>query len=51
MASSNPVSLTAKHVFGVNATLKNSLFIVKDHLLVYCAGHNVVVYNLHEKTQ
>jgi hypothetical protein len=46
------VSVNARHFFGVNTSVKDSLFLVgDDNTLVYIAGHNVVLYKLDEKEQ
>jgi hypothetical protein len=38
-------------VFGINGELKNNLYLFDDHKLLYSAGHNIVVYNLEDKSQ
>ena len=44
------VAVTPRHFFGVNATIKNSLYLVQDdNTLLYTAGHNIVMYTLDEK--
>ena len=45
------VSVSARHFFGVNTSLKDSLFLVDDNTLLYVAGHNIVKYRLNEKDQ
>jgi len=40
-----------KYVFGMNGSMKKSLFFLDDHRVIYPAGHNVVVYNVEDKSQ
>ncbi len=44
------ISLIPKFMFGVNGQIKNNLHRVDDNKLAYLAGHNVVIYNLQEKS-
>ncbi|KAG0554261.1 hypothetical protein KC19_12G077500 [Ceratodon purpureus] len=44
-------SLIPHYVFGVKSIIKNSLFFVDETTVVYPAGHNLVFWNLTEKTQ
>ena len=44
--------MSARHFFGVNTALKDSLFLIQeDSTLLYVAGHNIIVYKLEEKEQ
>lgn len=44
------VTVTPRHFFGVNDTVKDSLFLVQeDNTLLYVAGHNIAMYKLDEK--
>ena len=46
------VSVNARHFFGVNTSVKDSLYLVnEDNTLLYVAGHNIVLYRLDEKEQ
>jgi len=46
------VSVTAKHFFGVNTSVKDSIYLVNDdNTLIYVAGHNIIFYRLDEKEQ
>ena len=46
------VSVTARHFFGVNTSVKDCLYLVQDdNTLLYVAGHNVIMYKLDEKEQ
>jgi hypothetical protein len=44
-------SLIPHYVFGVKSSIKNSLFFVDETTIVYPAGHNLVFWNLIEKSQ
>jgi WD40 repeat protein len=43
--------LTPKFLFGVNGDIPNSLHVIEDKKLLYIAGHNVILYNIDERTQ
>ena len=45
------VSITPKFLFGVNGEIPNSLHVIEDKKLLYVAGHNVILYNIDERTQ
>lgn len=45
------ITVSQRFVFGINGELKNNLFLLEDHRVVYTAGHNVVVYNTEDKSQ
>lgn len=45
------VSVSRSHFFGVNTSVKDSVFLVDDNTLLYVAGHNIVMYKLDEKEQ
>jgi len=46
------VSVAARHFFGVNTSVKDSIYLVQDdNVLLYVAGHNVIMYKLDEKEQ
>jgi hypothetical protein len=35
----------------VNGELKNNLYLLEDHRILYSAGHNIVLYNTEDKSQ
>ncbi len=35
----------------MNGEIKNNLYLLEDHRLVYSAGHNIVLYNTEDKSQ
>jgi len=45
------VQLTPKFIFGVNGEIPNNLTLIDDRKIMYLAGHNVVIYNMDDKTQ
>lgn len=46
------VSVSARHFFGVNTSIKDSVYLIgEDITLLYVAGHNIVLYRLDEKEQ
>jgi len=45
------ITVSQRFVFGINGELKNNLFLLEDHRVVYTAGHNIVVYNTEDKSQ
>lgn len=45
------ITVSPRFIFGINGELKNNLFLLEDHRIVYTAGHNVVVYNTEDKSQ
>ena len=45
------ITVSPRFIFGINGQLKNNLFLLEDHRIVYTAGHNVVVYNTEDKSQ
>ena len=46
------VSVNARHFFGVNTSVKDSLYLVgDDNTLLYVAGHNIVLFRLDEREQ
>ena len=46
------VSVNARHFFGVNRDIKDSLFLIGEaNVLLYAAGHNLVLYKLDEREQ
>lgn len=40
-----------RFIFGVNGELRNNLYLIDEHKLLYTAGHNIVVYSTDEKQQ
>lgn len=41
-----------RHFFGVNTQVQDALFLVEeDSILIYVAGHNIVLYKIDEKEQ
>jgi hypothetical protein len=40
-----------RFIFGVKGDVKNNLFYIDDQRVLYPAGHNVILYNMDEKTQ
>ena len=45
------ITVSPRFIFGVNGELKNNLYLVDEHKILYTAGHNVVVYSTEEKNQ
>ena len=45
------VTLAPRFIFGVNGEIKNNLYIVEEKKLLYVVGHNVVIYNIDERSQ
>mmetsp|Transcript_46078 Transcript_46078/g.90833 ORF Transcript_46078/g.90833 Transcript_46078/m.90833 type:complete len:1198 (-) Transcript_46078:74-3667(-) len=43
--------LNLRHTFGLRADVINNIHYIEDNLVLYPAGHNVVVYNCDTKTQ
>lgn len=41
----------SRFIFGVNGELKNNIFLLEDHRILYSAGHNIVLYNTEDKSQ
>ena len=35
----------------MNGELKNNLYLLEDHRILYSAGHNIVLYNTEDKSQ
>lgn len=35
----------------MNGELRQNLYLIEDHRLMYTAGHNIVIYNVEEKSQ
>ncbi len=44
------VTLTPRFVFGANGQIKNNLHIIDDSKVMYVAGHNVILYNIEERS-
>ena len=42
--------LVPKFIAGMKADVTNNIFFLNDNTVLYPAGHNVVIYNLDEKT-
>lgn len=41
-----------RHFFGINSAVQDSLFLVEeDSILVYVAGHNIIMYKIDDKEQ
>ena len=50
--SSQGVSVTARHFFGVNKNVRDCLHVVSEgNAILYVAGHNIVIYKLDEQEQ
>ena len=45
------ITVSPRFIFGVNGGMKNNLYLLEDHRLMYTAGHNIVVYNVEDKSQ
>jgi len=46
------LTVTPKFIFGVNGQLNNSLRCMQEEKrLIYVAGHNIIIYNVEDKTQ
>ena len=43
----DPIS---RFIFGVNGELKNNIYLLEDHRLLYVSGHNIVLYNTEDKS-
>lgn len=50
-SSLNGITVNPKFIFGVNGEIKNNIYLLEDHRLVYSAGHNIVLYNTEDKSQ
>ena len=44
-------SLIPHYVFGVKSSIKNSLYFIDETIVIYPAGHNLIFWNLVDKTQ
>jgi hypothetical protein len=42
------VSITPRFIFGVDGSIKNSLYEIGEKKLIYVAGSNVIIYNMNE---
>jgi len=51
--SGNPLatSLQARHIFGVNSEVTNNVSFTTEDLVVYVAGHTIVLYGLSDRRQ
>ena len=51
--SSNPLatSLQHRHIFGVNSDVTNNVSFTTEDLVVYIAGHTIVIYSLTDRRQ
>ena len=45
------ITVSPRFIFGVNGELRNNLYMVDEHKILYTAGHNIVVYSTEEKNQ
>lgn len=45
------VTLTPRFIFGSNGSIRNNLYVIDDNKVMYVAGHNVILYNIDEKSQ
>lgn len=45
------ITVSPRFIFGVNGELKNNMYMVDEHKILYTAGHNIVVYSTEEKNQ
>lgn len=43
--------LQHNHIFGLKSDVANNIHFVEDNQVLYPAGHNIIIYNLHTKTQ
>jgi len=50
MAEAAPV-ISHKHIFGLKADVKNNVHYLEENIVLYPAGHNVVIYNTDTKIQ
>ena len=44
-------NLPFRFIFGVNGEIKQNIYLLEDHRLIYSAGHNIVLYNTEDKSQ
>jgi len=40
-----------RFIFGVNGEIRNNIYLIEDHRVIYSAGHNIVLYNTEDKSQ
>ena len=45
----NPYSF--RHIFGFKPDVNNNIHFTDDHLVLYPAGHNTIIYNTESKIQ
>lgn len=50
MAEAAPV-ISHKHVFGLKADAKNNIHYLEENVVLYPAGHNIIIYNTDTKVQ
>lgn len=46
-----PMSLSMRHLFGVNTNVVDNISFTDDENVVYFAGHTLVIYNITEQRQ
>lgn len=49
--SQHNIQCQPRFFFGLKGDVKNNVFFVEDNTVVYPCGHNVVVYNMADKSQ
>lgn len=45
------ISLAPKFLFGLKGDVKQNIFFINDQTVIYPCGHNIVVYNIDDRTQ
>ena len=49
MAVNNPYAF--RHIFGLKSDVNSNVHFTDDHLVLYPAGHNTVIFNMESKVQ
>ena len=50
-AQTNDAHIQLNFIFGMNTQIKNNLYFLDEEKIIYPAGHNVVQYQIQDKTQ
>lgn len=51
LGSAHNIQCQPRFFFGLKGDVKNNVFFVEDNTVVYPCGHNVVIYNMQDKSQ